>query len=177
MRGSMRTTFGVAAGATALAAVSLVGLGGFASAATGDGGDGGHPGRPALTDEQKTCLSDNGVTLPERPSDGSRPTPPTEEQRAAMKAAAETCGLPAPRARSARPALTDEQKTCLSDNGVTLPERPSDGSRPTPPTEEQRAAMKAAAETCGLPTPAGPGHGPGRGDGATAQATSVRVSV
>jgi len=73
----------------------------------------------------------------------------------------------------------------LSDNGVTLPERPSDGSRPTPPTEEQRAAMKAAAETCGLPTPAGPGHGPGAGAGrgadhgedGTAQATSVRVSV
>ena len=60
------------------------------------------------------------------------------------------------------PQLSDDQKQCLANQGVTLPQRPADGTRPTPPTDEQRAALKAAAEACGLPVrvPSGPG-GPG----------------
>ena len=52
--------------------------------------------------------------------------------------------------------LTDAQKQCLADHGVTLPQRPADGTRPTPPTDEQRAAFRAAAEACGLTPPAAP---------------------
>jgi hypothetical protein len=42
---------------------------------------------------------------------------------------------------------------------VTLPEKPTDGTRPQL-TQAQRDAMKAAAETCGLPA-RGP-HGQGQ---------------
>jgi hypothetical protein len=51
------------------------------------------------------------------------------------------------------PQLTDEQKQCLADHGITPLQKPADGTRPTPPTDEQRAAHRAAAEACGLPTP------------------------
>ena len=84
-----------------------------------------------------------------------------------MKAAAAACGLPTPPAggpeggpRGARPQLTDAQKQCLTDQGVTLPTKPADGATRTPPTADQIAAFKAAAEACGLPTPpAGGPHG------------------
>ena len=155
----------------ALAAVSVVGLAGLAGADTGEATDGGRPARPQLTDAQKACLAEQGVTLPVRPADGTMPAPPSEEQRAAMKAAAEACGLPIPQGHGLRPQLTDAQKACLAEQGVTLPVRPADGTMPAPPSEEQRAAMKAAAQACGLPAP------PGRPGGATAQATSLRVAV
>jgi hypothetical protein len=122
-----------------------------------------HHDRPQLTDEQQQCLTDQGITKP-----AERPTgPPTDEQRAAMKAAAEACGitLPTPPAdasgamgdpgaapqgmrgeRGHGPRLTDEQRQCLTDAGVTKP-----AERPTgPPTDEQRAAMRSAAESCGI---------------------------
>lgn len=46
--------------------------------------------------------------------------------------------------------LTDEQKTCLKGQGITKPEK---GTRPT---EEQREAFKAAAESCGIELPTRP---------------------
>jgi len=117
-----------------------------------------HRRGPNLTDEQRQCLADQGITKPTGP--------PTDEQRAAMKAAAEACGitLPAPPAgvsgatgdpgaapqgmpgdggrRGPGPRLTDAQRQCLADAGIT---------RPTgPPTDEQRAGMRAAAESCGI---------------------------
>ena len=149
---------GIVAGFLVLAAIPAVGLGAFAAADTtsGEAGTQGPPGRPALTDAQRQCLADQGVTLPGRPADGTRPAPPTDEQRAALRAAAEACGLPVP-AHGPRPALTDAQRQCLADQGVTLPGRPADGTRPAPPTDEERAALRAAAEACGLPVPA---HGP-----------------
>ena len=56
----------------------------------------------------------------------------------------------------------DTQKTCLtnalSTAGVTLPEKPTDGTRPQL-TQALRDAMKAAAETCGLPVRGAPGQG------------------
>ncbi|MFI5047534.1 MAG: hypothetical protein ACHQIG_10770, partial [Acidimicrobiia bacterium] len=74
MRGSIRLTVGVAAGAMALAAVSLIGLAGLAGAQTGETPDGSPPPahglRPQLTDTQKACLKDSlaaqGITLPVR---------------------------------------------------------------------------------------------------------------
>ena len=56
-------------------------------------------------------------------------------------------------ARRARVHLTAEQKQCLADHGVTPPVKPADGTRPTPPTDAQREAFRAAATACGLPTP------------------------
>ena len=117
-----------------------------------------HHRGPELTDAQRQCLTDAGITKPEGR--------PTEEQRAAFRAAAESCGitLPAPPAgvsgatgapgaapqgmpgdhgrRGPGERLTDAQRQCLADAGIT---------RPTgPPTEEQRAAMRSAAESCGI---------------------------
>ena len=165
-------TWGVILGTVIVAGLAVASFGSFAGAADDNGAatgtaapDGTARPHPQLSDAQKQCLADQGVTLPQRPSDGTRPTPPTDEQRAAFKAAAEACGLPVrgpggpggpgfggPRGDHA--ALSDAQKQCLADQGVTLPQRPSDGTRPTPPTDEQRAAFKAAVEACGLTPPA-----------------------
>jgi hypothetical protein len=169
---------GVVVGFLALAAVPTLGLSAFAAAAdsatTGTGTEGqpgARPPHPELTDAQKQCLADHGVTLPIRPAAGSTgvaPVRPTDEQREAFRQAAEACGLPIPTGRGpgfagpggVRPALTDAQKQCLADQGVTLPQRPADGAtgeRPAPPTAEQRAALQAAAAACGITIPA---HGP-----------------
>ena len=102
--------------------------------------------RPQLTDEQKACLEQAGVT---KPAEGQRPT---DEQREAFEAAAESCGidLPArgPGGPGHRPQLTDEQRQCLTDAGV---EKPAKGERPT---DEQRAAFEAAAAECNIELPA-----------------------
>jgi hypothetical protein len=165
---------GLAAGFVALAALPALGLGAFAAADTGTGeagtgeaatqGPGGmRPARPQLTDEQRQCLANEGVTLPERPANpgtGERPQPPSDEQRAAFRAAAAACNLPIPATRGPCPVLTDEQRQCLANQGVTLPERPANpgtGERPQPPSDEQRAAFRAAAAACGIELPA---HGP-----------------
>ena len=87
--------------------------------------------------------------MPGRPADGSRPAL-TQEQRDALRRAAEACGLPAGARQGMRSALTDAQRQCLAEQGVTLPARPADGTRPAL-TDEQRAALRQAAETCGLP--------------------------
>ena len=51
--------------------------------------------------------------------------------------------------------LTDEQKTCLTEAGITKPEGR--------PTQAERDAFKAAAETCGITLPARPTAEPGLG--------------
>ena len=49
------------------------------------------------------------------------------------------------RTATARRSPTRE-KQCLADQGVTLPGRPADGTRLTPPSDAQRVVFKAAAE-------------------------------
>ncbi len=146
-------------GFVALAVVPVLGLNSLATAdtATGSRSEGGVGAPKALSDEQRQCLAGQGVTLPARPADGTRPEI-TDEQRAAMRAAAETCGLPAPQIHGhvRRPALTDEQRQCLSEQGVTLPARPADGTRPEL-TEQQHAEF--ARRRGGLRAPRG---SPGR---------------
>ena len=133
---------------------------------------GARPHRPALTDAQKQCLADQGVTLPQRPTAWRfRRAAGATDRRAA-------CGVPRRRRRrvacrlrppaaspgvrgAGRPRpLTDAQKQCLADHGVTLPQRPTGGDageRPAPPTAEQRAALQQAAAACGITLPE---HGP-----------------
>ncbi len=169
-------------GFLALAAVPALGLSAFAAAAdTGapgsDGQQGTRPARPALTDAQKQCLADHGVTLPERPAagTGAPPARPSADQIAAFRDAAAACGLPDVGLRGPgfgapgfagpggmRPQLTDPQQQCLADQGVTFPLRPSTGDtgqRPAPPTADQRAALQQAAAACGITLPE---HGPRR---------------
>ena len=57
--------------------------------------------------------------------------------------------------RHARPNLTAEQKTCLTNAGITKPEGR--------PTQEQVDAMKAAAASCGVTPHARPSTEPGLG--------------
>jgi hypothetical protein len=134
---------------TALATLAfVVTLAPLAGAQTDPGGDG-HP--PRLTDAQKTCLTQHGVTLPTR-TPGQAPTPPTDQQRQAFEAAAKTCGVQPPTMHRVR--LTDAQKTCLSQHGITPPAPGS--AKPAPPTAEQRAAFEAAAKTCGIQLPPKP---------------------
>lgn len=87
-----------------LAVASMGLLAGFAPAASA------HPGggRPQLTDEQKTCLEEQGIEKPARGEDGRR-VRPTDEQKAAFEAAAAECGIELPERPSDAP----------SDNGTT----------------------------------------------------------
>ncbi len=97
-RGVKRTVVQVI-GFVALAAVPVLGLNSLATAETGSGSGSTEstgstrPSPPQLTDAQKQCLADQGVTLPTKPADGSRPEL-TQEQRDALHQAAVACGLP-----------------------------------------------------------------------------------
>ena len=148
-------TIGFVVGLAALAAVPALGLGAFAAADTNSGttsSDADSPAtpvstgrRPMLTDAQKQCLSDQGVTLPQPSTSGERPQL-SQEQRDAFRAAAQACGI---EFGPHRAPLTDAQKQCLSDQGVTLPQPSTSGERPQL-SQEQRDALRAAAEACGI---------------------------
>lgn len=117
-----------------------------------------HPSRAGgfakLTDAQKQCLSDAGLTRPEgRPS---------AEQSQKLRDAAKACGIekPANVGRSSHRGqgrlgqrfqqLTAEQRDCLTDAGVTRPEgRPS---------VEQIKKLRAAAADCNIDIPARGAH-------------------
>jgi hypothetical protein len=110
------------------------------------------PRRPQLTEEQQACLEEQGIVKPEPNADGERPRP-TDEQREAFRAAAEACGIELPARHG--PRLTDEQKSCLEEQGIEKPARGEDGER-VEPTDEQREAFRAAAEACGIDLPDNP---------------------
>lgn len=138
----------VALVATTVATLALVGtLAPLAFAQTTDPGPppgGGHPPRP--TETQRACLTQHGVQLPAFKA-GQPPTPPTDEQRQAFEAAAKACGIEPHMIR-----LTDAQRTCLTQHGITLP-LPGQVKPSSPPSAQQRAAFEAAATACGLPAP------------------------
>ena len=165
---TIRRGLGLVAVTAALAAVPVFGTSAIAGAA--DSGQGsassGRRAHTPLTQEQRQCLADQGVTLPEKPADGSRPQL-SQEQRDALRAAAETCGLQLGRPHGGRPQLTQEQRQCLADQGVTRPEKPADGSRPQL-SQEQRDARRAAAEKCGIELPGARGPGAGASGGGSA---------
>ena len=115
--------------------------------------------RPKLTDEQKACLEKNGVTPPAKPADGEKPAKPTDAERAKRKAAFEACNIPLPQHRGGpggpgHPMLTDAQKQCLMDNGVTPRTKPANGEKPAKPTDAERAKFEAAAKKCNIELPA-----------------------
>lgn len=123
----------------------------------------------AQVDAYQACLTEQGVTLPEKPADGTRPEL-TDEQRTAMEAAREACESQRP----SRPELTDEQqaelkaqhdehRACMSEQlsaaGITKPEKPAEGTQPSQDpngqrparpqlTDEQKAAFEAARTAC-----------------------------
>jgi hypothetical protein len=125
----------------ALAVVPVLALNSLATATPSSslGGDAtGGRARPALTDAQRQCLADQGITVPDR-GDASEGIAITGEERHALRDAARACGLRGRGGPGLR-ALTDAQRQCLTDQGVTA----------RPQSAEQRAALRSAAETCGL---------------------------
>ena len=149
--GAVVTTGVVTTSATAAPASTGSGT---AAADDGDGDDGTHPVRSglrrwlgSLTDEQRQCLRDAGLTRPVGPLD--------DEQRAALReqarAAAEGCGveLPFPRARAFWAGVSEEQKQCLRDSGLTRPVGPLAAEE----REALRKQVRAAAEACGVTLP------------------------
>jgi hypothetical protein len=135
------------AGATAVGAL-VVASAPLAGAQTGEPGG---PQPRMLTDAQRACLSQHGVTPP---TPGQRPpAPPSDAQRQAFEAAAAACGLPVPPAHpgGVMRMLTDAQRACLSQHGVTLPAPGQKFS--SPPSDAQRQAFVAAAQACGIHKP------------------------
>lgn len=167
------------AGVAVLAAASLTGITSFGSAANAApaGTSDSHPSKEArfqaLTDAQKTCLSNAGLS---RPSGR-----PTSDQGNGLFAAAKQCGIEIPaNVGNSRPAnvggrpasvggraanvggarpsgvgpggarfaqLTDAQRSCLTASGL---------SRPTArPTAAQFQQVRQAAAKCGITTPTG----------------------
>jgi hypothetical protein len=87
-------------GLVALAAVPALGLGAFAAADTDTGTSVTTTTAPThtrfqLSDTQKQCLADHGATLPQRSATGERPQL-SPEQRDALRAAAQACGIEFP---------------------------------------------------------------------------------
>ena len=132
----------------ALAVVPVLALNSLATADTGDTGaasaaDGQRHPRPRSPTRSASAW-------PSRVSP-SRPAEPTATRPRSPRSSAPHLPRRRPRLRSPQrppagprsaPALTDEQRQCLADQGVTLPTRPADGTRPYL-TEEQRAALRA----------------------------------
>ncbi len=146
-----------------MGALALTGV--FAAAPAGAEEATKHPSRHGafakLTDAQKQCLEDQGLTRPT-----SRPTSrPSQEQIKKLRAAAKECGIKLPahpgrgghRGRGGErfQALTQEQRDCLTNAGLTRPE-----GRPTP---EQFQKLRDAAAQCGIDIPARPGSPGGAG--------------
>jgi hypothetical protein len=149
----LRKRLGHVALFVALAVVPVLAFNSLATAASAsDGGSGSGAARPGLSDAQRQCLADQGVALPTR-SSSDDPPPLTREQRQQLRSASQECGV---RGMKARPlagglarGLTDAQRQCLTDQGVSVPEPSTDGARPSV-SAEQRDALRQAAETCGL---------------------------
>ena len=112
------------------------------------------PHHPRLTDAQRACLTEHGATLPQRGDNGERPEL-TDAQKTALRAAAQACGI---ELGHPHPQLTDAQRTCLQEHGVQKPQPDENGSRQRP-TDEQRAAFRAAAKACGIDLPDRPPSG------------------
>jgi hypothetical protein len=122
----------------ALAVVPVLALNSLATADTSS--DGGGDARPGLTDAQRECLAERGVSIPDRSGAETR-FAPTREQRRELRQAGKACGLRGMGKGQGKGVLTDAQRQCLTEQGVTVP----------PQSAEQRAALRAAAEACGLP--------------------------
>ncbi|MEY3361865.1 MAG: hypothetical protein RL531_1584 [Actinomycetota bacterium] len=129
------------AGTAALATLALatVGTGVAGADPSGATGTSGARGRGHLSAEQRACLKDEGITKPTGR--------PTKADVKALKAAAEACDIQLGRLMRhhighGMADLTDEQRQCLTDAGVTKPEGR--------PTQEQRAELRDAAESCGI---------------------------
>ncbi len=157
------------AATAALVAASVIGPAGATDDTQSDSGGAGSTadpgGRPSI-DDLRACLEEQGVTLPELGAHhawGDVADPLSDEERDAMRDAAEECGLHGAGAMAwggagAAAGLhgqawahgfgffagSDEMRACAAEAGIDMPEEPGD-DRPEL-TDEQRDAMQACAE-------------------------------
>lgn len=103
-------------------------------------------GLPPLTDAQKKCFTDNGVTPPE-PDAPPEGTLPSQEVRDKIRACLDATGFKPPTVEF--PPLTDAQKKCFSDNGVTPPEPNTPPEGPLP-SQEVRDKIRACLDANGF---------------------------
>jgi hypothetical protein len=166
---------GTAAVALGALAVVLVPAAGFAA---GPGGgstaDDGAARHARLTDEQRECLREQGVTR--REVRARRFRVPTDEERQAMRDAAAACGIELP---DPPEPLTDEQRACLEEHGVTPPEPGSVRPRLLPRDERQGRVeeLRGAAEACGIELPLRGGRGCDHPDEGTSDPASDATSA
>ena len=93
------------------------------------------PGRDRCPDAAPASPS-RVSALPTPGSQSERPAL-TQEERRDLRESAKACGLRGPRRALRR--LTDEQRQCLADLGVTPPTRPTEGTRPQVSAEQRDA--------------------------------------
>ena len=130
---TLRRLVGTGLTAVALSGSAVAVPAGAADAGTADTvARGARQHRLHLTDTQKQCMKDHGITRPIRPL--------TPEKITALKAAAKACDIKLPKRLGHR--LTDTQKQCMKDHGITRPIRPL--------TPEKITALKAAAKACDI---------------------------
>ncbi len=151
----------LAAGATVALAEESPGTGDGTTATTATTAEAGHKAKGplaqwyrGLTDAQRTCLTDQGLTRPTAPlSDAER-----QARREKVKAAVKACDLTLPGAerraqlREFWKGLPAEQRTCIKDQGITRPWGPLTKEART----EFLAKFAAAAKTCGATLPSLP---------------------
>ncbi len=180
MTRSFRRGVGVGAGLVVLMAVAIAvafvpGLGAQEDGGedSSDNGTSEDAPRPrGLSDDDRACLEEHGVDLPlvERDENGHPTERPdlSDQEKQALRDAAEACGIERPffHRGAGRPlgSLTDEERACLEEHGVDLPDLQTDeNGNPVRPSERQqlsaeerqqrRQAFRDAADACGLDLP------------------------
>lgn len=126
----------------ALAVVPVLLLNSLATADT-------HPD-PRAGDTLRSCTVAHGLAG----AAGQDPRSTSTATRRTRRRQAGACGLDVRHAPRGTYVVTDDERRCLAEHGVTLPPRSADGSRPEVAPGE-RAALRQAAAACGLPA-----HGP-----------------
>ncbi|MEO7163063.1 MAG: hypothetical protein ABI041_09090 [Bdellovibrionia bacterium] len=106
-------------------------------------------GPPPLTDAQKKCFTDNGVSPPEMDTPPEGPLP-SQEVRDKILKCLDANGFKPP--TRDLPPLTDAQKKCFSDNGITPPE-PNTPPPSTLPSQEVRDKIRACLDANGFKPP------------------------
>jgi len=130
---TFRRMLGTGLGCVVLGA-TVVAMAAPAGAADAPNATGARRHRVHLTDEQKQCLAQQGITRPIRPL--------TAEKIQKLKDAAQACDVKLPHRRHL---LTAEQRQCMQQQGITRPIRPL--------TADKVQKIKDAATACGVKLP------------------------
>lgn len=173
-----------AASLLAVAPLGVAACGGSSSGASTSNKSGNGQGNTASAADMQaytSCLAKNGVTMPSPPANGEQPsqsgqsgqangTPPSMPDQATMQAAQKACADLAPAGgmgpdgpgtsgQGTGGADMQAYAECLSQNGVTLPDRSQNGSQggtlPSMPSSNGTSSNANANGTNGAQPPSG----------------------